>query len=120
MELTGKVIKKLEPITGQSAKGQWKKQEIIVETPGQYPKKVCLMVWNDKVDLNSVQEGQTIKAYIEPESREYNNKWYTDIKLWKMEIQGTGAAPQGTPNDIPPPPPPPDDYDVANDDVLPF
>jgi len=25
------------------------------------------------------------------ESREYNNKWYTDIKAWKIEVAGTST-----------------------------
>lgn len=124
MEITGKLIQKLAPLTGQSAKGVWKKQEIIIETEGQYPKKVCLMVWNDKVDLDNVAIGQTIKAFVEPESREYNNKWYTDIKMWKIETSSVGT-PKSTisNNDIPMPEPPPEsdgDYQSMDEDGLPF
>lgn len=124
MEITGKLIHKLAPITGQSAKGQWKKQEIIIETEGQYPKKVCLMVWNDKVDIDRLEIGTTIKAHVEAESREYNNKWYTDIKMWKAEVTTPGSqTTQKSGNEIPLPEPPPvsenDNY-TADDGDLPF
>lgn len=124
MEITGKLIRKNAPLTGQSAKGQWKKQEIIIETEGTYPKTVCLMIWNDKVDIDRIEIGQTIKAYVEPESREFNNKWYTDIKIWKLETVAAGAqTTKKAANDIPLPEPPPEtdtDNYIADEGDLPF
>jgi hypothetical protein len=93
MELTGKVIKILQMQSGTGKTGsEWRKQEFVIETPGTYPKKVALTVWNERTqDLQSLALGQEIKAYIDVESREYNEKWYTDIKAWKIEKVITGA-----------------------------
>jgi len=70
-----------------------------METPGQYPKKVCLTVWGDKIDQFNIQEGSDITASIEVESREYNGRWYTDVKVWRVNSQdnsnGGGGAPSG-------------------------
>ncbi|MFW5721075.1 MAG: DUF3127 domain-containing protein [Bacteroidota bacterium] len=85
MELEGKVIEIIEPKTGESARGPWKKQEIILETEDAYPKKICMINWNDKVDISSLQTGQRVKAFINIESREYNGNWFTDVKIWKIE-----------------------------------
>ena len=124
MEITGKLIRKNAPLTGQSAKGQRKKQEVIIKTEGAYPKTVCLMIWNDKVDIDRIEIGQTIKAYVEAESREFNNKWYTDIKIWKLETVAAGAqTTKKAANDIPLPEPPPEietDNYVADEGDLPF
>ena len=49
MEVKGKVIQLLALQTGMGKKGPWKKQEFILETQSQYPKKVCLSVWGEKV-----------------------------------------------------------------------
>ena len=43
MEINGKIIELLEEKSGESAKGTWRKQEYILETDGQYPKKVCFI-----------------------------------------------------------------------------
>ncbi|MBX2961671.1 MAG: DUF3127 domain-containing protein [Cyclobacteriaceae bacterium] len=85
MEITGTVVSLLPLQTGQGKNGTWKKQEFILETPGQYPKKVCLSLWGDKVDENRLSEGDRITASINIESREYNGRWYTDVRAWKVQ-----------------------------------
>ena len=84
MELTGKIIQILPEKSGESARGQWRKQEYILETEGQYPKTVCFMAWSDKIDEFAIKEGETITVSIDLESREYNGRWYTDVKAWKI------------------------------------
>jgi hypothetical protein len=109
MDIQGKIIKFLEPVTGEGRNGPWKKQEFILELPGDFPKKVCIANWNDKADLSGLKEGDEAKVFIDVESREYNGRWYTDVKAWKLEkvgttedtLQDTGSAP---PDFIAPPP----------------
>ena len=51
MDLSGKIISQLPEVSGSSKSGNaWRKQEFIVETGGQYPKKVCVSLWGDKID----------------------------------------------------------------------
>jgi len=85
MQLTAKLIQLLPIQTGTGKNGQWKKQDIIVETDGQYPKKVCISVWGDKINSNLLQVDKLLKIDFEIESREYNGKWYTDLKAWKID-----------------------------------
>ena len=49
LEISGKIIEILDIKSGQSANGEWRKQEYVLETEAQYPKKVCFMAWGDKV-----------------------------------------------------------------------
>ena len=93
MELVGKIIKILPLQEGQGANGPWKKQDYIIETEEQYPKKVCFNAWGDKITQFNVQEGQSYKVSINIESREYNERWYTDVRAWKVEPAGVAAAP---------------------------
>jgi hypothetical protein len=104
MEISGKVVQICEPLGGESARGKWKKQEIIIETDEQYPKKVCLMNWNDKVDISNLKEGTRITAGINIESREFNSRWFTDIKIWKLDLADTDKEniTNHSDNDIPP------------------
>jgi Domain of unknown function (DUF3127) len=73
-------------------KGQWKKQEFIVETQSQYPKKVCLSVWGDKIDQFGIKEGDLVNIAVDLESREYNGRWYTEARAWKVEKLGGGNS----------------------------
>ncbi len=92
MQLTAKLIQVLPLQTGTGKNGQWKKQDIIVETEGQYPKKVCVSVWGDKINESQLQVGAQLAISFDVESREYNGRWYTDVKAWKIEAAGAAQA----------------------------
>ena len=101
MQLTAKLIQLLPPQTGSGKNGQWKKQDIIIETDGQYPKKICISVWGDKINESQLKPGNELKIDFDIESREYNGRWYTDVKAWKIESTGNqpqDAAPTGLMN----------------------
>lgn len=86
MQLTAKLIQLLPLQTGTGKNGLWKKQEIIVETMDQYPKKICLSIWGDKINGSLLQVDKFLKLDYEIESREYSGKWYTDVKAWRIEL----------------------------------
>lgn len=89
MELKGKLIAKLMPVTGTSSKGEWVKQEIIIETQETYPKKICVSFWKDQViKIQAVPIGSELEILINVESREYNGKWFTEVKAWKFTANG--------------------------------
>jgi len=96
MELKGKVIQLLPVETGMGKKGQWKKQLFIVETQSQYPKKVCLSAWGDKIDQYRIAEGDMVNVSVDLESREYNGKWYTEARAWKVEKSGSANGGGGS------------------------
>ena len=129
MEIVGKVVQLGTLIEGNSPRGPWKKQELIIETLEQFPKKVCLMCWGDRVnDANSFFVGQTIKAQIRIESREFNGKWYTDVTAFRLDLDQPTVQPAAQPmNNMPPqmpqqPLPPMNEEYFASDngDDLPF
>lgn len=105
LELECNLVRKLEPVSGTSARGPWSKQEFIVQyQDGNFPNQVVLNVWGeDKVrDLGQYQPGDRIKASLTPSSREFNGRWYTDIRAWKIErvlapAAGTAAAAPAAP-----------------------
>jgi hypothetical protein len=94
MDISGKIIQFLPAQTGQGKNGPWKKQEFILETGDTYPKKICIAVWGDKIDLGSFKPGDTVDVSFDVESREYNGRWYTDVKAWKVlgKQQASGNA----------------------------
>ena len=92
MEVKGKVIQLLPVATGMGKKGQWKKQEFIIETQAQYPKKICLSAWGDKVDQYGLAVGDMVNVSVDLESREYNGRWYTEARAWKLEKSGSNTS----------------------------
>lgn len=119
MELTAKLIQILPAQTGMGKNGEWKKQNIVLETDGMYPKKVCITLWGDKVNPAILQEGAILDVSFDIESREYNGNWYTDLRAWKVEPagnNGTAGAPAGNPSQ----PAPPVDFGGESGDDLPF
>ena len=98
LKISGKVLDILELQSGESKNGPWKKQDFILETPGKYPRKVCVTQWGDQVDQNNIQKGEEITAFIDIQSREYKGKWYTDVKAWKVE-RGAGSDQPMNPDD---------------------
>ncbi|HEY3405153.1 MAG TPA: DUF3127 domain-containing protein [Ohtaekwangia sp.] len=116
MDVKGKVVQLLQLQTGMGKKGQWKKQEFIVETESQYPKKVCLSIWGDKIDQFNLSVGDKVSVSVDLESREYNGRWYTEARAWKLEKVGGGNTGSSTP---PPTEEPFFSQDTAGDD-LPF
>lgn len=121
MEITGKIVQILPEETGEGKNGPWKKQNFVLETQDQYPKKVCITVWGDKVNLGNYSENETVTAAINIASREFNGKWYTDVTAWRIMKGGTtseqpppdyGNVPQE--KDLPP------ELDSGPMDDLPF
>lgn len=63
-----------------------------METEGQYPKKVCVSIWGDKINEANLKAGSLLNISFDVESREYNGRWYTDVKAWRIEPAGAAAA----------------------------
>lgn len=93
MEITGKVIEIHEIRSGQGKKDTWHNQQVIIETIGQYPKKVAIQYWNAMVD-SLTQIGQEVTVSVSPESREYNSRWYTELRVWKTNKLGDSQPPE--------------------------
>lgn len=121
MELTAKLIQLLPPQTGMGKNGEWRRQNIILETDGMYPKKVCVTIWGDKINESVLQIGNILNVSFDAESREYNGNWYTDLRAWKIEPAGATApeAPYAQ-GGQPAPSAPPVDFSGDSGDDLPF
>lgn len=93
MEISGKIIAVLPMQSGTGKSGDvWQKQEYVIETPGQYPKKMCFNLWNDKIDQFGIQAGQDLDVSFDIDCREWNGKWFNDIKAWKVVQRNVSGA----------------------------
>ena len=109
LELEGTLRQKLGVQSGTSARGQWAKQEFILEFPdGNFTAQACFTAWGqDKVqELDKYQVGDRIKVSFNLKSREYNGRWYNDLQIWRIAPAGGEAAAHPAPSPSPVPPEP--------------
>lgn len=93
MEIKGKIIQKLEPQSGTSKAGNaWKKQEYVLETLDSYPRKVKFDFFGERADQYVFEVGDVITLSYDIESREFNGRWYTDIRGFKAVKEDPNMA----------------------------
>ena len=94
MEISGKIIQVLPEQGGVSKTSgkEWKLQAYVLETQEQYPRKVHFEVFGeDRIKANPCQLDDIVTISFDIESREFNGRWYTSIRAWKIQ-QGVVEA----------------------------
>lgn len=106
LKVTGLVLQVLPLESGESKAGNaWKKQTFILETSEEYPRKVPIQLWGEAVDKHPVEVGQSITASINIEGREFNGRWYVDVRAWNIvAAEGEAPVPQSKPSTTKTPP----------------
>ncbi|MBQ0023972.1 MAG: DUF3127 domain-containing protein [Prevotellaceae bacterium] len=96
MEFTGRIIAVLEARSGvaRTTGNPWMMQDYVIEeTVGQYPKRMCFNVFGeDKIKAMNIQVGQELTVSFDVNAREYQGRWYNDIRAWKVEPAAQAAA----------------------------
>ena len=93
LNISGIVLNILPLQSGTSKAGnQWQKQDFILETGGQYPRKVCVCLFGDNVEKFPLAVGQSVTASVDIESREFNARWYTDVRAWNVVYNAQQGA----------------------------
>ena len=96
MDLTGKVIAIMEARGGVSARtgNSWMTQEYVIEMPGQYPRKMMFNIFGeDRIKQFNIQPGEEITVQFDIDAREYNGRWFNDIRAYNVVPAVAGQAP---------------------------
>ena len=143
MEIIGKLMQILPKQSGESAKGTWVRGGFVIETQEQYPKMVAFTMFGEDraAMVDAIPIGTQINVHFSPESREFQGRWYTDLRCFRIDTfvpaqsQPAGnyqaaAQPAAAPQAPAPAQPAPDfasapaqpagDSQMAVDDDLPF
>jgi len=103
MDISGRLIKILPEQRGESARGPWVRAGFVIETDETYPKQIAFTTFGEE-KLQMVQ-GLVMNAPVtvtfSPRSREYNERWYTDLEC--IRVAAMTAAPAGAPAGAPAP-----------------
>jgi hypothetical protein len=87
MKIEGKLIEVTEPQEMTTKNGKsFIKATAIIETEGQYPKKIAVTLPNEELisKVASLQLNNKVAIDVNVESREYNGRWYTELKAWRV------------------------------------
>ena len=96
----GTVIRILPVQEGVSKSGNgWRKGSFVIETESQYPRTICFNIWNNRIDEFPLTEGDLVEVRFDVESREYMERWYTDVTAYSVSKvdQTAAAAPEADP-----------------------
>ena len=99
LKIKGKVFKILTEQSGTSQVGKaWIKQDFVIETDDQYPKKICVTAMGEKIVpvVKTLTVGQEVEVHINIESREYQDKWFSNINAWRIDKNPNGITNQPT------------------------
>lgn len=86
MEISGKIIAVLPLQSGTGRNGNvWEKQEFVVETQEQYPKKMCYSLFgSERIQQYAAQIGDDVDVSFDIDAKEWNGKWFNSINAWKV------------------------------------
>lgn len=59
------------------------------EVPSEFSRKICVTFFNKPSDVAKLREGATYTVSVNVESREYNGRWYTDVRAWRLQPKET-------------------------------
>ena len=86
---------------GQTERGTWKSRDFMAESDERYPHKLYFEIFGaDKVDKFPVQIGRKYSVYFDIDSQPFNGKYYTHLKVWKIEPIGAQQAHQPMPQQM--------------------
>ena len=94
MDFEGKVLEILPAVTGQSARGTWERQTVVFEQANkQFGKEIAVTFMNKAQEVAMLQKGQSYTVSFDIESRNYQGRWYTDVRAWRVQPLQPQAAP---------------------------
>ena len=126
MEIKGRILAVLEEKSGTSQRtgNNWRCGQYVLETIEQYPKKILFEVFGEeKIHSMNIHIGEELTVFFDVDAREYNGKWYNQIRAWKVERQIEKVY-QNAQSPVPmepfPPLPETDALTFENNNELPF
>ena len=95
MEIIGKLITILQETRGESQRGPWVRGGFVIETDGEYPRKVAFTTFGEDrlAMVKSLALNSPVVVNFNPESREYEGRWFTDLRCTRVQNYVPGQMP---------------------------
>ncbi len=103
MKQQGKLIKTLPTVSGETERGMWIRGGFVIETFGEYPKKLAFTTFGEERArmAEGIALGTPVEVSCSVESREFNDKWYTELRATSVKPMAAGAVPVAQPAPAP-------------------
>lgn len=85
--LQGTITSMEEVESGENKNGKpFTRRRVIIDVQdGKFTRPICLTAWNEmEIQLSKRREGDFIEVECNIESRQVNDRWYTDVKPWRF------------------------------------
>ncbi len=86
--IVGKIIKFLPRVEGESSRGPWVKAGFVIEYGDEYPTKAAFTIFGEQrlQQCAGLKEGMEVTVNYNPQSREFNDRWYTDLQCVSVSL----------------------------------
>lgn len=96
MRLIAKFVKALDVISGETERGQWCRGGMVVRTLDDREQLVAFTAFGEEKckACSALKIDDVVQVSFQPESREFGEKWFTDLRLISVQLIGSGVASQ--------------------------
>lgn len=96
-QISGKFLKMMPKVEGEKDGKEWVRTQFAIMSMDNNPKMVAFDVFgHDKVAVvETLQTGYTVIVEYAPESREFNEKLYTNLQCIRVMIASKVEVPEG-------------------------
>ena len=96
MRLIAKFVKALDIVSGESDRGAWCRGGMVVRTLDDREQLVAFTAFGEEkcAKCKELEVDDIVTVAFQPESREFGDKWYTDLRLSSVQLVGAGVQSQ--------------------------
>lgn len=90
MKMIAKFVKALDVTSGMTERGEWQRGGMVLRTIGDNERLVAVTAFGEnKVALcGQFKTDDVVQVDFAPESREFGDKWFTDLRLIRAQLLG--------------------------------
>lgn len=94
MRLIAKFVKSLDVISGETERGTWCRGGMVVRTLDDREQLVAFTAFGDEKCkmCAALRADDIVQVTFVPESREFGEKWFTDLRILSVTLVGAGVV----------------------------
>ena len=94
MRLIAKFVKALDVVSGETERGTWCRGGMVVRTIDDREQLVAFTAFGEEKceACRRLNVDDIVQVSFQPESREFGEKWFTDLRLISVQLVGSGVA----------------------------
>lgn len=96
MRLIAKFVKSLDVVSGETERGQWCRGGMVVRTLDDREQLVAFTAFGEEKcnACSALKIDDIVQVSFVPESREFGERWFTDLRIISVQLVGAGVTAQ--------------------------